>query len=188
MALDHLLGPIDLCPIRLALATVAQVEAGHLDVFIVDEQPNHLGRDIGIARSAHREQDALEVGHEAVSAPLLTIESLLLLVAELHVRKGPAQQRRGHERRHYGHHQDDGIHLRREDATAQPDRGHDDLHGPAGVHPRPERQGLPMAQPAGPCPGVGAGELAGDGDSEHDQSGCQHVRLGQLGQVDPKAR
>ncbi len=133
-------------------------------------------------------QHPFEVAEEALPAPVLVLQTALLLVGRVHVGKRPSEQGWGHQRRHDGHHEDDGVHRRGEDAQAEADGGHDDLHGAAGVHARTEGERLPVAELGGPGSEVGPDELAGDGDGQHEEAHGEGARLGQLAEVDSQPR
>jgi len=83
----------------LLLLIVASVVTGERhdrdrDATAAGQQSGQAGSEFSVGTFVHREQQALEVGHEALGLEFLALEPLLFRLAQRHARQRPAQHRR----------------------------------------------------------------------------------------------
>ena len=123
------------------------------------------------------QQNALDIGDEAVRLEFLAFEPLLLFRTNRQSAEGPAQGRRHRHRGRDRHGDDDRIEIGGQGADRQADRGDDHLGRAAGVHGDAERERFALRETADFTAEKSAAEFADAGDEDETERHQEKTRI-----------
>src|SRR5215471_11760711 len=147
------------------------------------QEPCETRRELAIRTLIHSEQQAFEIRNEAPGLEFLTLQPLLLRLAQRHPRQRPAQHRRHGHGGGDRHGNDHGEEILGQRAHRQSYRGDNDLGRAACVHAASEREGLAPSQAADFAADERAGELAEARNRDQPNGQEQERNIVQDGEV-----